>query len=62
MWCSPQVEEFSGGTSEQLSFNLVSLFLDTTGLKFMSLVSNLNELNRIRQIYFQIFQTPGDSK
>lgn len=51
---------FGGETSEQLSFNLVSLFHDTTGLKFMSLVSNLNEksteilkLNRIRQRYFQ---------
>ena len=62
MWCSPQVEEFSGGTSEQLSFNSVSLFLDTTGLKFMSLLvprfkflmrlsKEIRKLNRIRQRY-----------
>ena len=50
------------GTSEQLSFNSVSLFLDTTGLKFMSLLvprfkflmrlsKEILKLNRIRQRY-----------
>ena len=62
VWCSPQVEEFSRGTSEHLSFNSVSLFLDTTGLKFMSLLvprfkflmrlsKEILKLNRIRQRY-----------